>query len=281
MTEFEEDLKNKIDSEQVPMYITQDRCSMTRKTYIETNWLLDIYKNWRSDEHVQDLVELGGSYVLANHNLIEDNKRLAQEIVDLKAQLEYQARINESIEVKKKEIKRLRKINHLYKKAKGNAERLAVDRGERLNQAQDELASLESQLQQQALPVVSSFVAEWYEENEDNLELSIYNLCVDLDKKSFSEMKESEFDLWFDDTSNKGVETLIRMKDGYKIKEEQKFYLKNKLTDMYLYKKSLGGYGEEPTDSIKHLTDDFKFTQKEIYGMDVQGYNKEDEYKGE
>ena len=140
---------------------------------------------------------------------------------------------------------------------------------------------LESQLQQQALPVVSSFVAEWYEENEDNLELSIYNLCVDLDKKSFSEISESEFDLWFDDTSNKGVETLIRMKDGYKIKEEQKFYLKNKLTDMYLYKKSLGGYGEEPTDSIEHLTDDFKFTQKEINEMDAQGYDKKDEYKGE
>lgn len=281
MTKFEEDLNRRMDLKEVPMYFTQSGCSMTRKTYIETSWIFDTYKNWRSDEAFQKMVELGGSYVLANQNLMEENKRLAQEIVDLKSQLEHQARINESVEVKEKEIKRLRKINHLYKKAKGNAERLAVDRGERLNQAQDELASLESQLQQQSLPVVSSFVAEWYEENEDNLELSIYNLCVDLDKKSFSEMKESEFDLWFDDTSNKGVETLIRMKDGYKIKEEQKFYLKNKLTDMYLYKKSLGGYGEEPTDSIKNLTDDFKFTQKEIDGMDVQSYDKKDEYKRE
>lgn len=223
MTEFEEDLKNKIDSEQVPMYITQDRCSMTRKTYIETSWIFDTYKNWRSDEHVQNLVELGGSYVLANQNLVNENKRLAQEM----------------------------------------------------------LADLKSELDQRDVISVPSFVAEWYEENEDNLELSIYNLCVDLDKKSFSEIKESEFDLWFDDTSNRGVETLIRMKDGYKIKEEQKFYLKNKLTDMYLYKKPLGGYGEEPTDSIKHLTDDFKFTQKEINEMDVQGYDKKDEYKGE
>lgn len=223
MTEFEEDLKNKIDSEQIPMYITQDRCSMTRKTYIETNWLLDTYKNWRSDEHVQNLVELGGSYVLANQNLMEENKRLTQGM----------------------------------------------------------LADLKSELDQRDVVVVSSFVAEWYEENEDNLELSIYNLCVDLDKKSFSEISESEFDLWFDDTSNKGVETLIRMKDGYKIKEEKKFYLKNKLTDMYLYKKSLGGYGEELASSIKNLTDDFKFTQKEIDGMDVQGYNKKDEYIGE
>ncbi|MGO2228342.1 DUF1642 domain-containing protein [Lactococcus lactis] len=65
---------------------------------------------------------------------------------------------DEEFQAKEKEIKRLRKINHLYKKAKGNAERLAVDRGERLNQAQDELASLESQLQQQALPVVPDFI---------------------------------------------------------------------------------------------------------------------------
>lgn len=223
MTEFEEDLKNKINSEQVPMYITQDRCSMTKKTYIETSWIFDTYKNWRSDEHVQNLVELGGSYVLANQNLVNENKRLAQEM----------------------------------------------------------LADLKSELDQRDVISVPSFVAEWYEKNEDNLELSIYNLCVDLDKKSFSEMEESEFDLWFDDTSNKGVETLIRMKDGYKIKEEKKFYLKNKLTDMYLYKKSLGGYGEEPTNSIKNLTDDFKFTQKEIDGMDAQGYDKKDEYKGE
>lgn len=223
MTEFEEDLKNKIDSEQVPMYITQDRCSMTKKTYIETNWLLDTYKNWRSDEHVQNLVELGGSYVLANQNLMEENKRLTQGM----------------------------------------------------------LADLKSELDQRDVISVPSFVVEWYEKNEDNLELSIYNLCVDLDKKSSSEISESEFYLWFDDSSNKGIEILISMKYGYKIKEEQKFYLKNKLTDMYLYKKSLGGYGEELASSIKNLTDDFKFTQKEIDGMDVQGYDKEDEYKGE
>lgn len=222
MTEFEEDLNKRMDSKEVPMYFTQSGCSMTRKTYIETNWVFDTYKNWRSDEHVQKLVELGGSYVLANENLMKENKRLAQEIVDLKSELEHQDVVS-----------------------------------------------------------VPSFVAEWYEKNEDSLEISIYNLCVDLDKKSFSEISESEFDLWFDDSSNKGIEILISMKDGYKIKEEQKFYLKNKLTDMYLYKKSLGGYGEEPTDSIENLTDDFKFTQKEIDGMNVQSYDKKDEYKGE
>lgn len=226
MTEFEEDLKNKIDSEQIPMYITQDRCSMTRKTYIETNWILDTYKNWRSDEHVQNLVELGGSYVLANQNLMEENKRLTQEIVDLKSELD------------KKE-----------------------------------------------LLVVPEYVAEWYEshgESSESLEFYIYLFCGKFysSRDSRKNRELTNFEKWFGEDKNKPIETLIRMQDGYTV-EKQKFYLKNKLTNMYLYKKPLGGYGEEPTDSIKHLTDDFKFTQKEIYGMNVQGYDKEDEYKGE
>lgn len=224
MTTFEEDLNRRMNLKEVPMYFTQSGCSMTRKTYIETSWIFDTYKNWHSDEEFQKMVELGGNHILTNQNLMEENKRLTQEI----------------------------------------------------------LADLKSELDQRELLVVPSFVAEWYEENEDDLELAIYSFCVDLDnRESFSEIEESEFDSWFDDSSNKGIETLIRMKDGYKIKEEQKFYLKNKLTDMYLYKKPLGGYGEDPTDSIKNLTDDFKFTQKEIDGMDVQSYDKKDEYKGE
>lgn len=223
MTEFEEDLKNKIDSEQVPMYITQSGCSMTRKTYIETNWLLDTYKNWRSDEHVQNLVELGGSYVLANENLMKENKRLAQEM----------------------------------------------------------LADLKSELDQRELLVVPECVVEWYYEHEDDLEFSIYAFCGEFYRYSRSTRELTDFEKWFDDDKNNPIETLIYMKNGYQVEKPKLFYLKNKLTDMYLYKKPLGGYGEEPTDSIKHLTDDFKFTQKEIDGIDVQGYNKEDEYKGE
>ena len=43
---------------------------------------------------------------------------------------------------------------------------------------------------------------------------------------------------------------------------------------MYLYKKPLGGYGEEPTSSIKYLTDDFKFTQQEINSMETGSYEQ-------
>ena len=268
-------------SEEVPMYFTQSGGSII-KAYIETNWLLDTYKNWRSDEHVQKLLELGGNYVIANQNLVHENKKLTQEIVDLKSELENQTRVNEAIEIKEKEIKRLRKINNLYKKAKGNVERLAVDRGERLNQAQDELESLESQLfQQQSMPVVPECVAEWYESHTQDLEFAIYVFCGEFYRDTSQSNKElSDFEKWFDYDENSPIETLICMKNGYQVEKQKMFYLKNKLTDMYLYKKPLGGYGEEPTESIECLTDDFKFTQKEIDGMDVQGYDKEDEYKG-
>ena len=218
MTEFEEDLKNKINSEKVPMYFTQSGCSMTRKTYIETSWIFDTYKNWRSDEHVQKMVELGGSYVLANQNLIEENKRLTQEIlVDLKSELEHQD-----------------------------------------------------------LPVVKDFVAKWIEyiKEKDN---NARGLLTDLDN-----MPDDVNEWLFFQENDDNINLILRAwLDGYTVEKPQMFYLKNKLTDMYLYKKPLGGYGEEPTDSIEHLTDDFKFTQKEINEMDVQGYDKKDEYKGE
>ncbi|MCT1184238.1 DUF1642 domain-containing protein [Lactococcus lactis] len=44
-----------MDLKEVPMYFTQSGCSMTRKTYIEMNWIFDNYKNWHSDEEFQDL----------------------------------------------------------------------------------------------------------------------------------------------------------------------------------------------------------------------------------
>lgn len=93
---------------------------------------------------------------------------------------------DEEFQTKENELKRLRKLNHLYKKAKDNAERMAANSGEDLNQAQDEISALKkqlvarekqvmklkevdkaqgkeivqikSQLQQQALPVVPECV---------------------------------------------------------------------------------------------------------------------------
>ena len=113
MTKFEEDLNRRMDLKEVPMYFTQSGCSMTRKTYIETNWVFDTYKNWHSDEEFQDMKAIGGSFALANQNLIDDNKKLVKEITNLKSQLEQQA-LPVVPECVAEQIERVRNNNGTY-----------------------------------------------------------------------------------------------------------------------------------------------------------------------
>ncbi|WP_153928079.1 DUF1642 domain-containing protein, partial [Lactococcus lactis] len=133
---------------------------------------------------------------------------------------------DEEFQAKEKEIKRLRKINHLYKKAKGNAERLAVDRGERLNQAQDELASLESQLQQQALPVVPDFIGKLintFGAPEDGKYINY--------SASYLE-NQKELD-WIDNHQKTWLTALLL---GFRVEKPQLFYLRDELTGQFLAK---------------------------------------------
>ena len=65
-------------------------------------------------------------------------------------------------------------------------------------------------------PVVPQFVADWYEEHKDNFEYSIQCLCV----QGCEPVRQ--IDTWFDDDSNKPIETLVMMhKFGYKVKKEK------------------------------------------------------------
>ncbi|WP_259692855.1 DUF1642 domain-containing protein [Lactococcus cremoris] len=91
MTKFEEDLNRRMDLREVPMYFTQSGCSMTRKTYIETNWVFDTYKNWHSDEEFQQLLEQNAEFTRENNNVNKINSQLAKENEDLKSQLQQQA----------------------------------------------------------------------------------------------------------------------------------------------------------------------------------------------
>ncbi|WP_394530516.1 DUF1642 domain-containing protein [Lactococcus lactis subsp. lactis] len=138
---------------------------------------------------------------------------------------------DEEFQAKEKEIKRLRKINHLYKKAKGNAERLAVDRGERLNQAQDELASLESQLQQQALPVVPEEVdkAIKYLKTQNNFATltDLKNLDI-LTEKGFWWLNDFQFKdrrFGFGGLNNKLFILSHLAITGYQVEKPQLFYI--------------------------------------------------------
>lgn len=67
-------------------------------------------------------------------------------------------------------------------------------------------------------PVVPKYVADWYEENKDDLEYNLYKLCID-----FHEQKlRADLYGWFNDDNNKSIETLVLMhKFGYEVEKEK------------------------------------------------------------
>lgn len=133
-----------------------------------------------------------------------------------------------------------------------------------------EIANLTPKLQQQALPVVPEFVAEWIERLKTNDLKPLRNLET-YGETGFTEEKLQNILFWISENQEDYMRAWL---DGYTVEKPQMFYLKNKITGMYLYKKALGGYGEDPSSSIKYLTDDFKFTQEDINSLDTGSYEQ-------
>lgn len=65
---------------------------------------------------------------------------------------------------------------------------------------------------------VPQFLADWYEENKDDIEYNLYKLCTD-----FREQKlRVDLNGWFGNDGNKPIETLVKMKlYGYEVEKEQ------------------------------------------------------------
>ncbi|UTG79878.1 DUF1642 domain-containing protein [Lactococcus lactis] len=125
--------------------------------------------------------------------------------------------------------------------------------------------AVEPKLQQQALPVVPDFVAEWYEKKKNKLEIAVYSINTSIDKKSFNDLTKIE--KWFEGVENKPIETIFKMKDGYTVEKPQLFYLENKITGMYL-----SSDGKEFYEH--HKIHGFKFTQSEIDSMETGSYEQ-------
>lgn len=67
-------------------------------------------------------------------------------------------------------------------------------------------------------PVVPQFVADWYEEYKNYFEYNLYSLCVDFHERKLQE----DLHEWFNDLSNKPIETLVMMhKFGYEVKKDK------------------------------------------------------------
>lgn len=80
-------------------------------------------------------------------------------------------------------------------------------------------------------PVVPKFVADWFEENKDDLDNAIFGYLV------FWEERDTDSVLyqWFAKSENNPIEKLIRMKDGYEVEKEPLYEVI--IGDLYLIKK--------------------------------------------
>lgn len=91
--------------------------------------------------------------------------------------------------------------------------------------------TIAEQLDEQGKAVVPKYVADWYEENKDYFEWNLYNLCVDFHQR---ELPDDLYE-WFNGTSNKPIETLVRMKlFGYEVEKGKLYRAKNRHTGEYL-----------------------------------------------
>lgn len=70
-------------------------------------------------------------------------------------------------------------------------------------------------------PVVPKFVVEWFEDNKDDLEFAIWELCVD----SYCSAEQGMLN-WIRQSENNSIETLIRIKDGYEVEKEPLYYVR-------------------------------------------------------
>ncbi|EGP4841546.1 TPA: DUF1642 domain-containing protein [Enterococcus faecium] len=111
------------------------------------------------------------------------------------------------------------------------------------------------QLDEPQKPVVPKFVAEWFEENKDDLEFAIWELCVD----SYGSAEQGMLN-WIQQSENNPIETLIRMKDGYEVEKEPLWAIKNAdgnyLTKCALWGKDGVNYSFECNPSYRLLFTD-------------------------
>jgi hypothetical protein len=80
------------------------------------------------------------------------------------------------------------------------------------------------------VPEVPQYVADWYEENKDNLDYNLWNFIMD-----WEDTEEDNFKKWVNNSKG-AFQTIINMHQfGYKIKEEKKYLVKLIYGGQYLY----------------------------------------------
>ena len=76
------------------------------------------------------------------------------------------------------------------------------------------------------IPEVPQYVADWYEEHKDKLELNLYRV-IELVPNNYRDGELTNFEEWLVDEHTTPFQTLVNMHQfGYKIKEEKKYLVK-------------------------------------------------------
>lgn len=81
-----------------------------------------------------------------------------------------------------------------------------------------EALEIVDQLDEPEKPVVPQFVADWYEENKDDFEYGVYELCVNFYNCGLS----GKIKHWFDCNDTNPIQVLVNMHQfGYEVEKEK------------------------------------------------------------
>ncbi|MDK8151854.1 DUF1642 domain-containing protein [Enterococcus faecalis] len=101
------------------------------------------------------------------------------------------------------------------------------------NFATERAIDLAKQLNEPEKPTVKQFVADWFEDNFEELDWELGGVLINAFNTNRNE--RSDFQDWLVDTTNYPIETLIRMKlFGYEVEKEPLYAVKG-LTDYFRY----------------------------------------------
>ena len=110
-----------------------------------------------------------------------------------------------------------------------------------------------AELDEPEKPVVPQFVADWYDDNQDDFEFNLYRLCIDYDNCEL----DKEMMIWFRDKNNNPIQTLTAMHQlGYEVKKEK------------LYEVFLKRTGAQLGVCVPHGEDKTQFTKVELQEYD-------------
>ena len=138
----------------------------------------------------------------------------------------------------------------------------------RSSKLESQIIDVKSQLQQQALPVVPECVAEWIEILKTKGLKPLKNPET-YGETGFTEEKLQNIVFWISEHQEDYMRAWL---DGYTVEKPQLFYLKNKLTGMWLMRDEVDEI--YPYDHTFNRCHRGKFTQQEIDSMQTGSYEK-------